>query len=87
MLGEYMAIFAVLGLIAVELGTNEMNLHLQAVMVMHMAGADQCIKLIVEHLIDKVWLDIWSCEGYQVQVVRMLRQKGHAHDKYGHLYR
>ena len=51
-----MATFAVLGLISAELGTQEMNLHLQAVMVMHMSGADQCIKLIIDHL--KVWLDI-----------------------------
>ena len=56
LLGEYMSVFAVLGLIAVELGTTEMHLHLQAVMVMHMTGADQCIKLIVDHI--KVWLDI-----------------------------
>ena len=56
--------FAVLGLISVEVGAQEMNLHLQAVMVMHMSGADQCIMLIIDHL--KVWLDIWSCERFQV---------------------
>ena len=71
-----MAVFAVLGLIAIELGTQEMNLHLQAVLVMHMSGADECIKLITDHI--KVWLDIWSNENYQVKVVRMMRQKGHA---------
>ena len=71
-----MAMFAVLGLISVEVGAQEMNLHLQAVMVMHMSGADQCIKLMIDHL--KVWLDIWSCERYHVQVVRMMRSKGHA---------
>ena len=38
LLGEYMAVFAVLGLIAVELGSQEIDLHLQAVLVMHMSG-------------------------------------------------
>ena len=76
LLGEYMKTFAVLGLIAVELGTTEQNLHLQAVMVMHMTGADRCIELITEHL--KVWFDIWTHEKFHVKVVRMMRSRGHA---------
>ena len=76
LLGQYMKIFAVLGLIAVEQGTMERNLHLQAVMVMHMSGADRCIELITEHI--KVWLDVWTHEKFQIKVVRMDRSRGHA---------
>ena len=76
LLGEYMKKFAVLGLIAVELGKTEQNLHLQAVMVLHMTGADRCIELITEHL--KVWFDIWTHEKFHVKVVRMMRSRGHA---------
>ena len=71
-----MAVFAILSLIVIKLGTHKMNLHLQVVLVMHMSGADACIKLITDHI--KLWLDIWTNKNYHMKVVHMMQQKGHA---------